>query len=552
MSLSEYLIRGLRRLAGRLPADPRVAPLLRLRREQLPLAKAVARPGQLSGQILAVQGVEDPIFHGLLAALARDLQEAVGVQPWLLQVRSINGAIGAGALSRLARSLPVTALFNAQWRRANADVMAGVAYRSGGWQSPLALVRGLRAGRDLQQRLQQQGGLADLRIDGILVGDLVIDSYLRFRPAATVDLADPFLARLLKQMLRDVALAQAWFARARPVLYLSSYSTYIEHGVAVRVALAHGIPVRVFGNLVTFGKRLTADDPFHATNGGAYRKTVESLTEPGPALDRARDLLEGRLGGKIDHATNYMRRSAYEHCDEPVPAEVRGAVVVFLHDFFDSPHIYADLIFDDFWQWICFTICTLTESGTPFFLKPHPNQIAASVEVLKQLHFQFPTLRMLSTRITNRQLVDVGMGAGVTVYGTVAHELAYLGVPVICCARHPHHAFDFCRTARSVSEYEAMLLQPFELPLSREQMRHQALQFYYAHNLHGDAGALALRAHFGCLFRLGSDEGAQPDALAKALKAMRADTAWQAFVEQLIVDMNLPRRPLVAIDTLKT
>jgi hypothetical protein len=352
-----------------------------------------------------------------------------------------------------------------------------------------------------------------------------------------VDLADPFLARLLTQMLRDVALAQAWFGRARPALYLSSYSTYIEHGVAVRVALARGVPVRVFGNLVTFGKRLCVDDPFHATNGGAYRAIAEALAEPGPALARADELLAGRLGGQIDQATSYMRQSAYAPSDEPVP-DVRGAVVVFLHDFFDSPHVYADLVFDDFWQWVCCTIRTLTEAGIPFFLKPHPNQIAASVAVLDQLRTQFLALRLLSTRITNRQLVDAGMGAGVTVYGTVGHELAYLGVPVISCARHPHHAFEFCRTAHSVAEYEALLRQPFELPLSRDAMRHQALQFYYAHNLHGTPEALALRARFGALFKTGNDAKAPPMALADSLAALRAEPAWALFVQDVILDMQ--------------
>lgn len=538
MSLTKKLIRGLRRLTSRLPVDPRLAPLLALRREQLPLAKADVRSGPLAGRVLAVQGVEDPIFYGLLATLAHDLQEAVGVQPWLLQVRSINGAIGTGLVARLARSWPVAALFNAQWHRANVDVMTGVAYRSCGWQSPLSRWRGALAGRDLQQRLKRKGGLADLRIDGILVGDLVIDSYLRFRPAATVDLADPFLAHLLTQMLRDVALAQAWFARTQPALYLSSYSTYIEHGVAVRVALAQGIPVRVFGNLVTFGKRLSIKDPFHATNGGTYRDIAESLADPVPALEQARVLLEGRLGGKIDNATSYMRQSAYTSSGEPVPAEVSGAVVVFLHDFFDSPHVYADLVFDDFWQWICCTIQTLTAAGIPFFLKPHPNQIAASVAVLDQLRAKFPTLRLLSTRITNRQLVEAGMMAGVTVYGTVGHELAYLGVPVICCARHPHHAFDFCCTAHSVAEYQSLLRQAFDLPIDRDAMRHQALQFYYAHNLHGGPEVQALRARFGALFKVGNDDKASPDALAISLAALRAEPAWPVFVQELIQDMQ--------------
>jgi hypothetical protein len=539
MSLTKKLIRGLRRLASRLPTDPRVAPLLALRLGQLPLVMVDVRPGLLAGRALAVQGVEDPIFQGLLATLAGDLQAAVGVQPWLLQVRSINGAIGTGMLSRLARSWPVTSLFNAQWRRANADVMAGVAYRSGGWQSLWARWSGARAGHALHQRIQRQGGLANLCIDGILVGDLVIDSYLRFSPAATVDMADPFLARLLTQTLRDVALAQAWFERARPALYLSSYSTYIEHGVAVRVALARGIPVRVFGNLGTFGKRLNANDPFHSTNGSSYRDIAESLAEPGPALEQARALLECRLDGNIDQGTSYMRQSAYVPSGAQVPAEVRGAVVVFLHDFFDSPHVYADMVFDDFWQWICCTIYTLTEAGIPFFLKPHPNQIAASVTVLDELRLQFPSLSLLSSRITNRQLVEAGMGAGVTVYGTVGHELAYMGVPVICCARHPHLAFDFCRTAQSVAEYQAMLRQPFELPLSRDRMRHQALQFYYAHNLHGTYEALSLRTHFGELFKVGNDAAAPPDALARRLEALRGEPGWSLFIQDLIQDMRM-------------
>ena len=132
-----------------------------------------------------------------------------------------------------------------------------------------------------------------------------------------------------------------------------------------------------------------------------------------------------------------------------------------------------------------------------------------------QLQATFPGAQLLSTRVTNRQLADAGLGAGVTVYGTIGHELAYLGVPVISCARHPHHAFGFCRTAGSVAEYEAMLRQPFVRVLSREAMREQALQFYYAHNLHGSDQALALRSRFANLFKASNDT-TDPAALACA------------------------------------
>lgn len=532
------LIRGIRRLWSWLPADPRVAPLIALLQSQTTNSKVPTRVDGLAGRVLALQGVEDPIFYGLLASLAKDLRDIAGLEPWLLQVRSINGAIGVDPLAKIARSWPVTALFNAQWRRANAGVVAGVAYCSGGWASPLACWRGAREARALQNLLQQQGGLVELRIGGILVGDLINDSYLRFRPAATVDLFDPFLTRLLEQVLRDLSLAQDWFARARPAIYLSSYSTYIEHGIAVRVALARGVPVRVFGNLITFGKRLSRDDPYHATNGSSYRAISESLTDPGPALARAQELIEQRLSGHIDPATSYMRQSAYLPSDEPLP-DVNGALIVFLHDFFDSPHIYPDLVFDDFWQWICFTIQTLIDSDISFFVKPHPNHIAGNAELLERLKRTFPKISFLSTTITNRQLVDAGMKAGVTVYGTVGHELAYLGIPTICCARHPHHTFNFCRTARSVDEYQKMLREPFIMPISRDEMRRQALQFYYLHNLYGSDESLGLRDSFRELWKVGSDDAADPAALSHSFAALLAEPGWQAFLLELIEDISV-------------
>lgn len=519
-------------LSARFPNDSRLKPIREYLLALYP-TKAIRSKENLDGKVFTVQCVEDPIYFGLLSALAIELREKTGAEPFLLQVRSLNGAIGAGKLAQLARSWPVTALFNAQWRRAHHGFITRLAYRSSGCGWPLAWLKDRIYGRELQRRIQKEGGLSKLEVDGILIGDLVIDTYLRFRPAVTVDVEDPFLGVVLTQALRDLRLAQAWFARSKPVLYLSSYSTYVMHGVAVRVALAHNVPVWVLCS----GKRLSVDDPYHGANGSNYRRNFDALQDSVAALKRAEELLEDRLNGGTDPVTSYMRQSAYVNSCEDVP-NVSNSVVIFLHDFFDSPHIYADLVFDDFWQWICYTIRTLTEAGISFFVKPHPNQIVASAEVLKQLKTKFPNLSILSTNITNRQLVDAGIRAGVTVYGTVGHELAYLGIPVICCARHPHHEFDFCRTARSVDEYKKMLLEPFIMPLDHDEMRRQALQFYYAHNLYGTDESIRLRARFGELWRVGSDDTADPAALSASLAALMAEPGWESFVQELIKDMS--------------
>ena len=226
-----------------------------------------------------------------------------------------------------------------------------------------------------------------------------------------------------------------------------------------------------------------------------------------------------------------MKVSAYAVSGEAVPPDVGGAVVVFLHDFYDSPHIYADIVFSDFWRWACFTIETLAEAGIPFYLKPHPNQVQLSSDVLRQLQQAYPEARFLSQGITNAQLASAGMACGVTMYGTIAHELAYLGVPTVACARHPHVAFDFCSTARSEAEYAALLRSAATRQIDAEVLRREALAFYYMHNLHGDADDLTLRSRFIALWKACQDPEASADELLSALSELRRSPR---FAERIV------------------
>jgi hypothetical protein len=484
-----HALRGLRSLAVRLPDDPRAHWFERY------LQARTARERATTSATLALQCVPDLTFMVAMAEQARHLARQHGARIDLVVVRSVSGAVGLGVLASLKRSAPLTWLRMRQWRNMLGPLAPRVAYHSRSWARPLGdlcdLVLAWRAWR----RAAASTGPFRMRIDGIEVGDLVVDSCLRFQPSPRFEARRAFVCALVWQAHRDVRRAQAYFRRHRPIAYLTSYTTYIEHGVAVRAALAAGVPVRAYGNLQRFGVPVTADYPYHTLDAGDYADGFARLDEPDAARREAERGLTARLAGGIDEATSYMRASAYGG-GETAPADVRGAVVVFLHDFYDSPHVYADLVFDDFWAWITFTIDALEQDGTPYFLKPHPNQISLSEGVLGELRAARPRARFLSPRVSNVQLARQGMVCGVTVYGTVAHELAYLGIPSIACARHPHHSFGFCRTARSAEEYRRLLAEPDARPLSDAEMKRQALAFYYMHNLHGAPDDRALRGAF--------------------------------------------------------
>src|SRR6202007_2461007 len=120
---------------------------------------------------------------------------------------------------------------------------------------------------------------------------------------------------------------------------LTSYTTYIQHGVAARVAVRHGTSVRAFSNFQDFVTEITRDDVWHTRDGKNYKRDFSALPDTASKLSAAEEQLNHRMVGKIDAATSYMKASAYGSAGE-VEFDVRGMPVIFLHDFYDSVHVY--------------------------------------------------------------------------------------------------------------------------------------------------------------------------------------------------------------------
>ncbi len=519
----------LSRLLRRYPPEPLVRPQVFMR-----LGTQCVDSGPL--HIIAFQSVSDRFYFLLFGAIVARMASKVRLRADVVVVRAVNSAVGTSWISNAKRSALVVALCTQPWVRAYGSLISGVAYRSASWENPFRNLADWRRSLGLWRQLQASGETPSLLIDGVQVADLIVDSYLRFKPALTFDAQDPFVRRLIWQATMDIRRAGAYFDRNHPCCYLTSYTTYLEHGLATRVALNRGVPVWSFGSLARFAKRLSLVDPYQSPDCSTYRENFAALDCKKERLDEARTQLEIRLSGGVDAATSYMRRSAYGGEDVALPDGLAGAAVIFLHDFFDSPHLYPNLVFCDFWRWICFTIETLESAGVCFFIKPHPNQIALSNAGLGMLKMKYPRLRWLHAFVSNDQLAKAGISCGITVFGTIAHELAYLGIPSIGCARHPHHSFEFCRTARNSEEYAELLRRHDELPVSKDELQRQALEFYYMHNIHGEVADCALRKAFVSFWNACNGGVASDAEVMAQFHALVTMPEFERFVECMHLD----------------
>jgi hypothetical protein len=508
--------------------------LLRSARESALYGYFAARAaGRMTGSaaVVLVQSVEDPYYFGLFGLIIRAARalRALRTEQFVMNSPRVGES---KSIPRFIQVRLIDWLSTVKWTGMYRAYCDRIGYRGGGLRHPLGdLIDLWRAFRSWR-RLQSREMLNALAIAGVPAGDLINDSYLRFKPAPTVELRDPYLWLTIWNAHRQIRRARVYFRRVKPILYLTSYSTYIQHGVAVRVALQSGVRVHSFSNYQEFGKVLTLEDWVHTKNPDAYAEEFARLPNQQARIEEAENALAARIAGAIDATSGYMKRSAYALSAEPVP-DVRGVVVVFLHDFFDSPHVYRDLVFSDFWQWICFTIETLRDAGIRFVLKPHPNQISLNGPVFERLRLRYPTISIISPEVTNLQLVEAGMACAVTVYGTVAHEMAYLGIPSIACGHHPHVSFDFCRTARTREQYADMLRGFRNITFDKAQMRRQSLAFFYMHNLNLDLDEQRLRDAVADYRRAAADPSCAGDQLLRSLGAIEALPAFQRYVSSL-------------------
>ncbi|MBT8621886.1 hypothetical protein [Polynucleobacter paneuropaeus] len=431
---------------------------------------------------LVIECVEDPYYYGIFGAVANLLVGMNKNHVDLIVIRCVNVGESRSLIHFLKYRI-LNPVLSRKWINLYRVFSKDIAYKSCGYFELFTGLRDLIRAFSIWRGLNSGSGIADLSVDGVLVGDLINDTYIRFKPSPTVPKEDWYLLFLIWQALLLLRHAKKYFSTNKVSYFLTSYSTYIHHGIPVRVALQLGVRVFAMGNYFESIKQLNLSDHTHTKSGSGYASDFSMLKDQEQKVLEAEMALKQRFSGVVDDGLSYMRKSPYKKGDKAVP-DVNGAYIIFLHDFYDSPHVYKNILFPDFYQWVCQTIDVLNKLAIPFFIKPHPNQVHAGEKVMADLTARFPQVRILDSSITNIQLVDAGIIGALTVYGSVAHEMAYMGIPTIACGDNPHSSFTFCLTAKTIKEYFKLIKEVPLMDFDRSLMKQECLQFFYMHYLH--------------------------------------------------------------------
>jgi hypothetical protein len=329
--------------------------------------------------------------------------------------------------------------------------------------------------------------ILNINYKNISVGELIYDTYLRFRAKSNIDFNDECLTDIIVYAKKLVDLWQDNLNTYKVKRLLVPYLAYHHWGIPAYACLAKGIDVVTFGSVNYVFSRPTLAHPYHSKNFHLYPVIFSQLKNKLECIQQAKEVLNSRLGGNIDSGTSYMKESAFSDNVDILfsPPDNNYWCIVFLHCFFDSPHIYGKSIFSDFYEWVVYILNHAVENpNTIFYIKEHPNALPDNEEVIKELkkiYSQFKNIIFLPGKISNKQIASKKPNAVFTVYGTVAHEFASLKIPVVVAGENPQSMYEFIHKPSNLVEFKEILNSIGKLKLPASYQEEEIYEFFYMH-----------------------------------------------------------------------
>ena len=305
------------------------------------------------------------------------------------------------------------------------------------------------------RKIKSNNEIFIINSSGIEIGDLIYDTYLRFYNQPTISKKSFGLFVIIYQSYNYLDKLNEIYNNTKIDKYFSSYCTYINHGIPVRFFIHKNINVFSSGNIFETIKKHKKND-FYQVKSPNYSRLIENKkSEIG--IKKIRKRIEGF------EKLPFMKTHTYHHentlCDINID-NFEG--ILFLHDFLDSPHIYGQMIFDDFYKWTLFTLNLIKENSLKIAIKPHPNQIEKSKQIVNKLKSVYSELSWIDENTSNNKLLNSDIKFGISVYGSIIGELAYFGKFSFTCGNNPYQNFSFIKNSNSIEEYRENILNSLD------------------------------------------------------------------------------------------
>lgn len=336
----------------------------------------------------------------------------------------------------------------------------------------------------IKNQIKNKSDVVDLTIDGIWIGDLIYDSFLREKTLPTLDIDSEDFLEHLEKSLEIYLFWRDYFLKNKVASVIVSHCVYTL-AIPLRIAVSNNIPA--YQANLTHINRLSKDELFSYNDFFHYHKhfTRLSASVQLKGLEKAQRQIERRFSGEVGVNMAYSKKSAFTDTVHQtlIKESTRKKILVASHCFFDSPHPYGKNLFPDCYEWLNFLGEMSRETDYDWYIKTHPDFIPANKVIIEEFIQKNPKFVFLPSSASHHQIIKEGIDVALTIYGTIGFEYAALGVPVINASLcNPHIAYNFNIHPKTIEEYKSLLLDLENLDFNIDLQ--EVYQYYFMRHLY--------------------------------------------------------------------
>lgn len=310
------------------------------------------------------------------------------------------------------------------------------------------------------KKISSKEEIHQLKFKGIKIGDLIYDTYLRYKNTPTIDIKDPFLVEIYAKILFSYEKLFVLNSKKNIKFFFTNQLSYIHHGFPTRFFLDKNKKVKYFGGKGSYLSDYNQKNYWHSFNFRKFPVIFKKQNQKKKKIFLAKKLMRDKFSGKIIPQENFiLEKSVYKNFKKNNLKSFSG--VIFLHCFVDAPTGRGKCLFNDFYEWTDETLGFLDKNNFSKFIaiKPHPNSRDASIDTEKFFKRKYPNFIWLSKKTSNKKIFEKKPKFGVSVMGTVLTELAYHEIFSIAASTHPSMAYNFVYRAKTKKKYFDKILE---------------------------------------------------------------------------------------------
>lgn len=370
------------------------------------------------------------------------------------------------------------------------------------WKSlylPGVVAKSVYEGITIFFNLENAKDILGIEYEGIKIGDLIYDTYLRKTGEGTINKKDIYLLYMTIDAIRKVEIYNQIFQKYDIRNAIVGHMVYNRLGVLSRVSLKQG---------ATLYARKPGGNTFTIHKYGDYSQVMRVQRRPGKDLFRyvlnnksnlavkwAKNYLQRRITGDVDdedaiNAYNGKNISITDLVKDGTTYDpTRPTAVVMAHVFTDANHRPAEMLFRDYLTWFRNTLTKISKlDGVNWLVKKHPsehlyNSKQSIAEEVNRICGNASNVCVVPETVNTKSIIDIA-DVGLTVCGSAGMEFPALGIPVILAGKSQYSGFGFTVEPSTVDKYKECLQNISDVePLTERQIKRARVMVFIQYKL---------------------------------------------------------------------